>query len=48
MNTFTEHHGGPWSHKDMQHTMMVILDRTEAASRLILLDRAFYGGLVGC
>ena len=23
INTFTEHHGGPWSHKDMQHTMMV-------------------------
>jgi hypothetical protein len=23
INTFTEHHGGPWTHKDMQHTMMV-------------------------
>lgn len=25
VNTFTEHHGGPWSHKDMQHTMMGVL-----------------------
>ncbi|WVF72001.1 hypothetical protein IAT40_006812 [Kwoniella sp. CBS 6097] len=25
INTFTEHHGGPWSHKDMQHTMMGVL-----------------------
>ena len=25
INTFTEHHGGPWTHKDMQHTMMVCL-----------------------
>ncbi len=23
INTFTEHQGGPWTHKDMQHTMMV-------------------------
>ena len=21
-NTFTEHHGGPWTHKDLQHTLM--------------------------
>ncbi|ORY28304.1 putative membrane protein [Naematelia encephala] len=25
VNTFTEHHGGAWSHKDMQHTMMGVL-----------------------
>lgn len=25
INTFTEHHGGPWTHKDMQHTMMGVL-----------------------
>ncbi|WVR05371.1 hypothetical protein IAU60_002385 [Kwoniella sp. DSM 27419] len=25
INTFTEHHGGPWSHKDMQHTMLGVL-----------------------
>ncbi|KAL1411021.1 hypothetical protein Q8F55_001966 [Vanrija albida] len=25
VNTFTEHHGGPWTHKDMQHTMMGVL-----------------------
>lgn len=24
-NTFTEHHGGPWTHKDLQHTMMGVL-----------------------
>lgn len=23
VNTFTEHHGGPWTNKDMQHTMLV-------------------------
>lgn len=22
VNTFTEHHGGPWTHKDLQHTLM--------------------------
>lgn len=25
INTFTEHQGGPWTHKDMQHTMMGVL-----------------------
>ncbi|KAJ3155828.1 hypothetical protein HDU89_005386 [Geranomyces variabilis] len=25
INTFTEHHGGPWSHKDLQHTSMGIV-----------------------
>ncbi|WVO14040.1 hypothetical protein L204_101665 [Cryptococcus depauperatus] len=25
VNTFTEHNGGPWTHKDMQHTMMGVL-----------------------
>ncbi|EKM50570.1 uncharacterized protein PHACADRAFT_213483 [Phanerochaete carnosa HHB-10118-sp] len=25
VNTFTEHHGGGWSHKDMQHTIMGVL-----------------------
>ncbi|OXC69201.1 hypothetical protein AYX13_02146 [Cryptococcus neoformans] len=25
VNTFTEHHGGSWTHKDMQHTMMGVL-----------------------
>ncbi|RXK36232.1 membrane protein [Tremella mesenterica] len=25
VNTFTEHHGGAWSHKDMQHTMLGVL-----------------------
>lgn len=25
VNTFTEHHGGPWTHKDLQHTMMGVL-----------------------
>ncbi|KAL7424243.1 hypothetical protein Q5752_001829 [Cryptotrichosporon argae] len=25
INTFTEHHGGPWTHKDMQHTMLGVL-----------------------
>ncbi|KIP03045.1 hypothetical protein PHLGIDRAFT_121934 [Phlebiopsis gigantea 11061_1 CR5-6] len=25
VNTFTEHHGGGWSHKDMQHTVMGVL-----------------------
>lgn len=24
-NTFTEHQGGPWTHKDLQHTMMGVL-----------------------
>jgi hypothetical protein len=24
-NTFTEHHGGPWTHKDLQHTLMGVL-----------------------
>jgi hypothetical protein len=23
VNTFTEHHGGTWSHKDMQHTYVI-------------------------
>uniref|UniRef100_V5F2Q8 YTP1 n=2 Tax=Kalmanozyma brasiliensis (strain GHG001) TaxID=1365824 RepID=V5F2Q8_KALBG len=25
VNTFTEHHGGPWTHKDLQHTLMGVL-----------------------
>lgn len=25
VNTFTEHHGGPWTHKDLQHTMLGVL-----------------------
>lgn len=25
VNTFTEHHGGGWSHKDMQHTILGVL-----------------------
>ncbi|KAL0953984.1 hypothetical protein HGRIS_005142 [Hohenbuehelia grisea] len=25
VNTFTEHHGGKWTHKDMQHTIMGVL-----------------------
>ncbi|ORX33754.1 hypothetical protein BD324DRAFT_638450 [Kockovaella imperatae] len=25
VNAFTEHHGGPWTHKDMQHTMLGVL-----------------------
>ncbi|KZT57347.1 membrane protein [Calocera cornea HHB12733] len=25
VNTFTEHHGGAWTHKDLQHTMMGVL-----------------------
>ncbi|KAJ3162122.1 hypothetical protein HDU86_005820 [Geranomyces michiganensis] len=25
INTFSEHHGGPWSHKDLQHTSMGIV-----------------------
>ena len=25
VNTFIEHHGGPWSHKDLQHTMLGVL-----------------------
>lgn len=33
INTFTEHHGGPWTHKDMQHTMMVRVVAIEVTSR---------------
>lgn len=25
VNTFTEHHGGPWTHKDLQHTLMGVV-----------------------
>ncbi|KAN0066525.1 hypothetical protein ACQY0O_000619 [Thecaphora frezii] len=25
VNTFTEHHGGPWTHKDLQHTLMGVM-----------------------
>lgn len=25
VNTFTEHHGGAWSHKDLQHTFLGVL-----------------------
>lgn len=25
INTFTEHQGGPWTHKDLQHTLMGVL-----------------------
>ena len=25
VNTFTEHHGGPWTHKDLQHTLLGVL-----------------------
>lgn len=25
VNTFTEHQGGPWTHKDLQHTLMGVL-----------------------
>ncbi|CAO1631640.1 unnamed protein product [Sympodiomycopsis kandeliae] len=25
VNTFTEHHGGPWTHKDLQHTTMGVV-----------------------
>jgi len=48
VNTFTEHHGGPWSHKDMQHTMMV--GNLPANVRVVdadVLDRACCGGLAG-
>lgn len=33
-NTFTEHHGGPWTHKDLQHTMMGVLWWTGGAVAL--------------
>lgn len=25
VNSFTEHHGGPWTHKDLQHTLMGVV-----------------------
>lgn len=32
VNTFTEHHGGPWTHKDLQHTLMGVLWWTGGAA----------------
>lgn len=33
VNTFTEHHGGAWSHKDLQHTTLgVLCERPQRSS----------------
>ena len=48
INTFTMHQGGPWSNKDMQHTMLVrvslYIDETRANHQGVLW---WAGGLLG-
>ncbi|KAJ3177866.1 hypothetical protein HDU87_004148 [Geranomyces variabilis] len=42
INTFTEHHGGPWSHKDLQHTSMGIVWWFDAFIDLTKINSIFY------